>query len=218
MLDGLPRNSLSFRLSLDPNFAGNVTQVEKYRFLPPSARQILFAFQHLSSHFGAFNLHTRLRTGRGCAWDIQTHTQSLYGTERVNVGRASVQQPVLQTLYWTPNFAGNDTSRKVSALPPSARQIFAFQHLSSHFGALTCTICFGRGRGCVDIQTHTNPFTEQQRKGYIRFPTWSSHSFGALTCTRLRRGRGCAWDILRHTPIPLRNKLGGKKPLSESVR
>ncbi|GFY42771.1 hypothetical protein TNIN_91861 [Trichonephila inaurata madagascariensis] len=78
--------------------------------------------------------------------------------------RANV--PVLQTPSLDPHFAGNDTSRKVSVLPPSARlSDTAFQHLSSHFGALTRTQGFDGGRGCAwDIQTHTNSFTEQ-RKG-----------------------------------------------------
>ncbi|GFY64142.1 hypothetical protein TNIN_16851 [Trichonephila inaurata madagascariensis] len=60
-------------------------------------------------------------------------------TDIRNVGRASAQQPVLQTPHWTPHFLRGTTSRKVSLLPPSARQIFAFQHFSSHFGALTRT-------------------------------------------------------------------------------
>ncbi|GFY57637.1 hypothetical protein TNIN_242281 [Trichonephila inaurata madagascariensis] len=62
---------------------------------------------------------------------------------------------------------GNDTSRKVSFLPPSARQIFAFQHFSSViFGALTCSqLRLRRGRGCAWTFRHTlNPFTGH-RKG-----------------------------------------------------
>ncbi|GFY53162.1 hypothetical protein TNIN_249371 [Trichonephila inaurata madagascariensis] len=35
-----------------------------------------------------------------------------------------------QTLIGPPNFAGNDTSEKYQFLPPSARQIFAFNTLA----------------------------------------------------------------------------------------
>ncbi|GFY40942.1 hypothetical protein TNIN_372821 [Trichonephila inaurata madagascariensis] len=73
---------------------------------------------------------------------------------------------VLQTPYiGPPTSAGNDTSRKVSP-PPFCSSMFAFQHLSSHFGALTPhNICFRTGsRMCVDIQTHINPFTEQRKE------------------------------------------------------
>ncbi|GFY74089.1 hypothetical protein TNIN_134731 [Trichonephila inaurata madagascariensis] len=73
---------------------------------------------------------------------------------------------VLQTPHRPPS-AGNDTSRKVSFLPPSARQMFAFQHFSSPFGAsLTCTLRPGRGRGmwCGTFRhTHSIPLAEQRK-------------------------------------------------------
>ncbi|GFY53163.1 hypothetical protein TNIN_249381 [Trichonephila inaurata madagascariensis] len=46
-----------------------------------------------------------------------------------------ITAPSFQTPHWTPNFAGNDTSRKYRFYPPSARQIFAFNTFSS-----TCTV------------------------------------------------------------------------------
>ncbi|GFY40931.1 hypothetical protein TNIN_372711 [Trichonephila inaurata madagascariensis] len=81
-VDGLPRNSSVLQTHWTPNSRRGTTQAEKYRFSPPSARRQMFAFQHLSSHFGALTCTIALRTGRGCAWDIQTHTQSLYGTKK----------------------------------------------------------------------------------------------------------------------------------------
>ncbi|GFY60708.1 hypothetical protein TNIN_124201 [Trichonephila inaurata madagascariensis] len=64
--------------------------------------------------------------------------------------------------HWTPNFAGNDTSRKVSFYPLLLVRCSAFQHLSSlHFGAFNPPITLRRVedvRG--DIQTHTQPFTQ----------------------------------------------------------
>ncbi|GFY66652.1 hypothetical protein TNIN_317431 [Trichonephila inaurata madagascariensis] len=80
---------------------------------------------------------------------------------------ASAQQPVLQTPHWDPySPAGNDTSRKYRFLPPSNRQMVAFQHFSSHFDALTCTLTLRTGsRMCVGhSDTHTSIPTER-RKG-----------------------------------------------------
>ncbi|GFY71526.1 hypothetical protein TNIN_93131 [Trichonephila inaurata madagascariensis] len=72
---------------------------------------------------------------------------------------------VLQPPHWTPNFAGNDTSGKVSFLPLQNRQMVVFQHFSSPFDALTCTQGFGRGRGGRGTFRHTlHPFTGH-RKG-----------------------------------------------------
>ncbi|GFY40137.1 hypothetical protein TNIN_360141 [Trichonephila inaurata madagascariensis] len=49
-----------------------------------------------------------------------------------------------------PLISGDDTSRKVSFLPPSNRQMVVFQHSSSHFDALTCTLRLRtRSRMCV---------------------------------------------------------------------
>ncbi|GFY40938.1 hypothetical protein TNIN_372781 [Trichonephila inaurata madagascariensis] len=42
--------------------------------------------------------------------------------------------------------------------------MFALQHLSSHFGALTCTIRLRRGRGCVWTFRHTHSTFTEQRK------------------------------------------------------
>ncbi|GFY40864.1 hypothetical protein TNIN_121761 [Trichonephila inaurata madagascariensis] len=76
-----------------------------------------------------------------------------------NVGRASAQQLRPSDPHWTPHFAGNDTSRKVSFFPPSNRQMVAFQHFSSPFDALTCTIRLRTGsRMCVGhSDTHSIP-------------------------------------------------------------
>ncbi|GFS33260.1 hypothetical protein TNIN_390781 [Trichonephila inaurata madagascariensis] len=88
--------------------------------------------------------------------------------------------------------------------PPSARQMFAFQHFSSPFGALTCTLRLRTGRGCAwDIQTHTQSLYGTQ-KGYVRFQHFSS-PFGALPALGFGRGRGCAWDIQTHTRNPLQD-------------
>ncbi|GFS43179.1 hypothetical protein TNIN_263481, partial [Trichonephila inaurata madagascariensis] len=101
-----------------------------------------------------FNLHTKASDGVEDVRGTFRHTLNPFTEQRKgckprqragNVGRASAQQPVLQTpLYWTPNFpAGND-----NALPPSAAlQMLRFQHLSSHFGALTCTLRLRRSHG-----------------------------------------------------------------------
>ncbi|GFY53169.1 hypothetical protein TNIN_249441 [Trichonephila inaurata madagascariensis] len=67
--------------------------------------------------------------------------------------------------HWTPNFAGNDTSRKYRFTPLLLVKIFAFKHFSSHFGALTCTEASGRGRG-DDAWGHSdtlNPFAGHRR-------------------------------------------------------
>ncbi|GFY42770.1 hypothetical protein TNIN_91851 [Trichonephila inaurata madagascariensis] len=79
MLDGLPRNSPSFRPLIDPLILAGTTQVESNGFTP-SARQIS-AFQHLSSHFGALTCTQGADGSRMCV-DIQTHTQLLYGTKK----------------------------------------------------------------------------------------------------------------------------------------
>ncbi|GFY73517.1 hypothetical protein TNIN_210741 [Trichonephila inaurata madagascariensis] len=82
-----------------------------------------------------------------------------------NVGRASAtNSSVHQTPHRTPNFAGNDTSRKVSFLPPSNRQMVVFQHFSSPFDALTCTLRLRtRSRMCVGhSDTHSIPLQTQK--------------------------------------------------------
>ncbi|GFY40863.1 hypothetical protein TNIN_121751 [Trichonephila inaurata madagascariensis] len=60
--------------SLDPSFRGGTTQVEKYRFTPPSNRQMV-AFQHFSSPFDALTCTIWLRTGsRMCVGHSDTHS------------------------------------------------------------------------------------------------------------------------------------------------
>ncbi|GFY71529.1 hypothetical protein TNIN_93161 [Trichonephila inaurata madagascariensis] len=46
---------------------------------------------------------------------------------------------VLQTLL-DPDFAGNDKWKSIVFPPPSNRQMVVFQHFSSPFDALTCTL------------------------------------------------------------------------------
>ncbi|GFY53171.1 hypothetical protein TNIN_249461 [Trichonephila inaurata madagascariensis] len=73
---------------------------------------------------------------------------------------------VLQTLIGPPNFAGNDTSRKVSFLPPRfCSSDIRFPTALAHFGALTCTLRLRtRSRMCVGLSDTLNPFTGH-RKG-----------------------------------------------------
>ncbi|GFY53160.1 hypothetical protein TNIN_249351 [Trichonephila inaurata madagascariensis] len=56
--------------------------------------------------------------------------------------------PSFQTPHWTLISRGT-TQVKKSIVLPSARQIFAFQHFSSHFGALTCTGAGDEVEGCA---------------------------------------------------------------------
>ncbi|GFY64149.1 hypothetical protein TNIN_16921 [Trichonephila inaurata madagascariensis] len=66
----------------------------------------------------------------------------------------------------TPYFAGNDTSRKVSFLPPFCSSDISLSNtLARTLVLLTCTLRFRRGRGCAwDIRHTLNPFTGH-RKG-----------------------------------------------------
>ncbi|GFY40861.1 hypothetical protein TNIN_121731 [Trichonephila inaurata madagascariensis] len=68
----LPRNSSVLQTPLwDPHFAGNDTE-KKYRFYP-----LLIVRGSLSNTLARLDALTCtiwLRRGRGCAWDIQTHT------------------------------------------------------------------------------------------------------------------------------------------------
>ncbi|GFY40943.1 hypothetical protein TNIN_372831 [Trichonephila inaurata madagascariensis] len=64
MLEGLPRNSSVLQTLIGPPTPRRgTTQVEKYRFSPPSARRCRFPTLELA--LWCFNLHKRLRTGRG---------------------------------------------------------------------------------------------------------------------------------------------------------
>ncbi|GFY39210.1 hypothetical protein TNIN_422721 [Trichonephila inaurata madagascariensis] len=70
---------------------------------------------------------------------------------------------VLQTPIGPPNFAGERYSS--TFLPPSNRQMVAFQHFSSHFDALTCTLRLRTGsRMCVGhSDTHSIPLRNKER-------------------------------------------------------
>ncbi|GFS59751.1 hypothetical protein TNIN_466721 [Trichonephila inaurata madagascariensis] len=74
----------------------------------------------------------------------------------------SANSSVLQTPL-TPISRGNDTSSIV--LPPSNRQMVVFQHSSSHFDALTCTLRLRtRSRMCVGhSDTHSIPLRNKER-------------------------------------------------------
>ncbi|GFY57632.1 hypothetical protein TNIN_242231 [Trichonephila inaurata madagascariensis] len=202
MLDGLPRNSSVLQTLIGPSTSRGTTQVEKYRFLPPSNRQMvvfqhssshfdaltctlrlrtrsrmcMVVFQHSSSHFDAsFNLHTEAGRGRGCAWDIKTHTQSL---QKKGYG-------------------------------------VVFQHSSSHFGcALTCTLRLDEVEDVRDIQTHTQSLYGT-KKGYGRFSNTLARTLMPLTrnteVSTVSRMRGHS----TRTTVPLRNKAKGVSPVRE---
>ncbi|GFY53173.1 hypothetical protein TNIN_249481 [Trichonephila inaurata madagascariensis] len=92
MLDeGFLLTTPSFQRPLiGPLISRGTTQVEKYRFYPPSARQI-FAFQHFGSHFGALTYTLRLRTRvSGCVGHSDTRSIPLRDTE----GRKPCQRSV----------------------------------------------------------------------------------------------------------------------------
>ncbi|GFY71528.1 hypothetical protein TNIN_93151 [Trichonephila inaurata madagascariensis] len=70
-----------FRPSLDPEFRGERLDGKVSFFTPPSNRQMV-GFQHFSSPFDALTCTLRLPDGgRGCAWDIRTHSIPLRDTE-----------------------------------------------------------------------------------------------------------------------------------------
>ncbi|GFS29301.1 hypothetical protein TNIN_484091 [Trichonephila inaurata madagascariensis] len=74
---------------------------------------------------------------------------------------ASAQQLRPSDPHWAPNFAGENTSRKVSFYPPPNRQMVAFQH----FARLYVSRPNASG-GVEDVRGHSetlNPFSE--RKG-----------------------------------------------------
>ncbi|GFY64144.1 hypothetical protein TNIN_16871 [Trichonephila inaurata madagascariensis] len=82
MLDGLPRNSSILQTpSLDPPLRGETTGRQKSIVLPPSARSCI-RFQHFSSHFGVLTCTLEASDEVEDVRDIQTHAQSLYGTQK----------------------------------------------------------------------------------------------------------------------------------------
>ncbi|GFS59748.1 hypothetical protein TNIN_466701 [Trichonephila inaurata madagascariensis] len=93
MLDGLPRNSPSFRPLIDPHFAGN-TQVESIVFTPSNRQRVVF--QHSSSHFDALTCTLRLGTRSRMSWTLR-HTLNLYGTKK---GCARQRASVEVKLRW----------------------------------------------------------------------------------------------------------------------
>ncbi|GFY40935.1 hypothetical protein TNIN_372751 [Trichonephila inaurata madagascariensis] len=74
MLDGLPRNSSVLQTPHWTPYSAGTTQVEKYRFSPLSARHQMFAFQHLSSHFGALTCTQASDGPRMCVGHSDTHS------------------------------------------------------------------------------------------------------------------------------------------------
>ncbi|GFY64145.1 hypothetical protein TNIN_16881 [Trichonephila inaurata madagascariensis] len=81
MLTGFRATAPVLQTLIDPLLSQGTTQVEKYRFYPPSARQILLS-NTFSSHFGALTCTLRLRTRSRDVRDIQTRSIPLRDTER----------------------------------------------------------------------------------------------------------------------------------------
>ncbi|GFS33267.1 hypothetical protein TNIN_390821 [Trichonephila inaurata madagascariensis] len=199
--------------------------MKKYRFYP--LLLVRCSLSNFLARAGALTCTLRLRTRvEDIAWDIQTHSIPLRDTERVtdhghqgNVGRASAAGEIRPSdPHRTPNnFAGNDTSRKVSFYPFCSSNVRFSTLYSSPFGALTCTLRLRTGSRMAawDIEHTLNPFYGTQ-KGMFAFNTLA-RPFGALTCTlRLRtKGRGCAWDIQTHTQSLLRDTERGVSPVRE---